>query len=484
MFKIRRLKIFFTVFIALLFIHMNAFAEDPVEVNPNTKPGEAPSKNLEKEPVTGGQNTDSKFKDAFKEADSTFKSGGLISSSYVELQQLHMRFEKERETCTDRHKWAENSCLEFLSEHMIDGTAKVNSILGLLNVTGVNDACNTMQRAMDVAQAAMTSYTTVCGTMKVGCGTSCVAARKTLDQIKAASKKAYSDAHCMNSLDTICTGVILPKFRQDLNALAAEYNKDLSESDPLSMVGKAKLCKEKYSQLLTSGLTGLASVLKSMSAAKQCEKDSRGQVAVDDAIAVKCADPANEQLPECICLKKPNTPGCENGPTIRETNSSNGNIAAMGGLGDIGASGGGISGPDFGGGGIGDDVPGVEPREPASAGMAGGGGGSSAGLGGGGGGGSGSGPGGEAGDGKSKLNTNILGGAGGGGGGGWGAGGYNSGSGDKYRAYLPGGDKDPNRGVAGQEAAWNKEVTGHGGKSNWDKIKDRYRDNRNTLLAN
>ncbi|AHI07249.1 hypothetical protein BDW_13745 [Bdellovibrio bacteriovorus W] len=482
MYKFRSRKIFFTVFIALLSMQSNTFAQDTGESAPAVAPAADAAAGAPKEPVTGGQNTDSKFKDAFKEADSTFNSGGLISSSYVNLQKLHAKFEKERETCTDRHKWAENSCLEFLSEHMIDGTAKVNSIMTLLNVSGVNDACNTMQRAMDVAQAAMTSYTIVCGTMKVGCGTSCVAARKTLEQIKEFSNKANSDVSCKDPTDTICTGAILPRFKADLNALAAEYSKDLSESNPLSMVGKEKLCKEKYSQLLTSGLAGLASVLKSMATAKQCEEDSRGQVAAADATAVKCADPANEQLPECICLKKPNTPGCENGPTIRDTNSSNGNIAAMGGLGDIAASSGSGSGPDFGGGGIGESMPGVEARDPASAGVGGGGGGS-AGLGGGGGG-SGSGPGGEAGEGKSKLNTNILGGAGGGGGGGWGSG-YSSGSGsDKYRAYLPGGDKDPNRGVAGQEAAWNKEVTGHGGKSNWDKIKDRYRDNRNTLLAN
>lgn len=493
MFKIRSLKIFFTVFIALLFTHQIAFANesDPQSVGGATNAtATAGSQSDPKKPedATGGKNVKSKFQEKFKSANDLHAyillGGGLSdANAFSEINSLNETFVEQRKTCTDRHTWAENSCLEFLSEHMVGATSAVNSVLGLLNVSGVNDSCNTMQKAMDIAQAGLTSYTAVCGTMKVGCGSSCVAARKTLESIKKAKARVEA-ASCkfIPQEGNECTANI-ENFKGAVKNLWNEYDKDLKEDEPLSMVGKAKLCTEKYSDLVRSGIAGLASVMKSLTAAKQCEEDSRGQVAAADAIAVKCADPANEQLPECICLKKPNTPGCENGPTIRESNSSNGNIAAMGGLGDLSASDGSGSGPDFGGGGLGESMPGVEPREPASAGV-GGGGGSSAGLGGGGGGGSGSGPGGEAGEGKSKLNTNILGGAGGGGGGGWGSGGFGSGSGDKYRAYLPGGDKDPNRGVAGQEAAWNKEVTGHGGKSNWDKIKDRYRDNRNTLLAN
>lgn len=44
-----------------------------------------------------------------------------------------------------------------------------------------------------------------------------------------------------------------------------------------------------------------------------------------------------------------------------------------------------------------------------------------------------------------------------------------------YAAYLPGREKDPHRGIAG-ESAWRKEVTGAGGRSNWSKLKERYQD--------
>jgi hypothetical protein len=129
----------------------------------------------------------------------------------------------------------------------------------------------------------------------------------------------------------------------------------------------------------------------------------------------------------------------------------------------------------------------AEGKDTASAGGApapvGGGGGGGAGLGGvGGGSGSGRDPADDK-TGQKALNANILGGGGGGGGGGgWGARGGGSDSSKGYRSYLPGGDKDPNK-MAGQQS-WTKEVTGQGGKSNWEKVKDRYRDNKSTLLSN
>lgn len=440
--------------------------------DPAAKGDDELNKNLDIDFAKLHQEVETKFAEA--------RALAMTSNNYEKLKTVGTRFSAERASCTKWHASAASSCLENLSEHMISGTSKVNALLSTLNVFGVNDSCNKMGQAMNIAQVALTGYTGVCGAMKSGCGLFCVGARKTLGELQKLNKEMVNK--CPPPTSTLAADCEQKKgeFETALKQLSEGYQQELAEDQIMSMAGKAKLCTDKYANLLLSGLTGLASVGKSLSDAKKCEEDSVGNDMAANS-KNKCDDPANAQLPECICLKKPNTPGCENGPTIRESNSSNGSIAATGGVGDIGLGSNDGMGPDFGSGGIGEDMPGVDPREPASAGMAGGG-GSSAGLSGGGGD-SGSGAGGSAGDGKSKLNTNILGGGAGGGGGGWGSGSFGSG-GDKYRAYLPGGDKDPNRGVAGQDAAWNKEVTGHGGKSNWDKIKDRYRDNRNSLLAN
>jgi hypothetical protein len=85
---------------------------------------------------------------------------------------------------------------------------------------------------------------------------------------------------------------------------------------------------------------------------------------------------------------------------------------------------------------------------------------------------------------KSKLNTNILSGydGGGGGGGSRGGGGSSSNKDSQYNAYLPGGAKDPSRGIASKTFA-NGEITGSGSKSNWEKVHERYTDNKPTLLG-
>jgi len=80
-----------------------------------------------------------------------------------------------------------------------------------------------------------------------------------------------------------------------------------------------------------------------------------------------------------------------------------------------------------------------------------------------------------------RLNTNILGGGSGGSGGGAGFGsGPGYGEDASLKAYKPGGDKDPSRTIASQLA---KEVTGQGGRSNWEKVKSRYIDNTGKLLG-
>ena len=82
------------------------------------------------------------------------------------------------------------------------------------------------------------------------------------------------------------------------------------------------------------------------------------------------------------------------------------------------------------------------------------------------------------------LNTNILSGMDGGGGGGGGSrgGGRVDPSLSAYQAYMPGGAKDPSRGVASKTFG-NGQVTASGSKSNWEKVRERYRENKPTLAG-
>jgi len=231
--------------------------------------------------------------------------------------------------------------------------------------------------------------------------------------------------------------------------------------------------------LAVSAIAGITSIANSLNQGKQCDDDTSASNVAAQTLEQKCAIEANAKLPECICLKNPMLEGCGS-TAVKATTGAEG-FGSVSSSGDktLGTSNG-LKSSDLAMDGAGID--GAGGKNAASAGTpapVGGGGG--AGLGGGGGG---SGSGRDPADDKSGqkgLNANILSGSGGGGGGGgWGSRGGEDSKG--YRSYLPGGEKDPNK-MAGQQS-WTKEVTGQGGKSNWEKVKDRYRDNKSTLLSN
>ncbi|MEZ0392474.1 MAG: hypothetical protein ACAH59_09675, partial [Pseudobdellovibrionaceae bacterium] len=80
------------------------------------------------------------------------------------------------------------------------------------------------------------------------------------------------------------------------------------------------------------------------------------------------------------------------------------------------------------------------------------------------------------------LNPNILSGFDGGGGGGGSRGGGGGRPDSPYGAYMPGGSKDPSRNIASKTFG-NGQVTGAGSKSNWEKVRERYVDNKPTLMG-
>ncbi|WP_374076259.1 hypothetical protein [Bdellovibrio bacteriovorus] len=434
--------------------------------------------------------SDKKISAAKAKLEAAYAQGTLNGGKFPQYQTIvaaEKKYMADKPNCVSRHSGAANACLEHLSPNILTGITTLNTILSTLGGAAVKDQCSGFANAMDIAKAAMTAYTAACGTMKAGCGLSCVSARKGLESIQ---KAVSSDKPICTSTDpatlTACQKAVTEyqTAQQEMNVAAKE---ELNQAEKKSMAGKASLCTDKYAQLLTSGLAGIASLLNSMNQGKKCEEESKGST--PDAVADVCADPAkakteeclckNPQSPECICFKNPRTAGCSTGIAGLGETSTGGqvatgatdktNVSASGGIPNLGGGPGGME--------LGERNP--SSADGAGAPTGGGAGGSLGGSSGGSGGGAGKG---EESAGKKGLDTNILGGAGGGGGGGsWGSYG-GSGSSEKYRAYLPGGAKDPNK--AGGQAAWTKEVSGQGGKSNWEKIKDRYRDNRNTLLNN
>lgn len=399
-------------------------------------------------------------------------------------------------TCVKTQATASWLCREKTSPELQKTLNNVNTVASMITGVAVQDACSNLAKIARIAQAGLTAYTAACSAARASCEASCDTVKTNLDRIKKITESSGGNlstcfpgsmgegaAQCSSYSSTV---------GGELQAVTTTVKKDSAMSGGTedegvaakSIAMKDKACTYTYGNMLVSAGAGIASMISSFKQGQQCDEESEGtgtENVAGGAAVDKCADAATAANdPECICKANPRTPGCSNsyqkandGTASRLTSQG----AELGTANNAGTN----------------TLPGIESdpfaslRDLASTNSGGGdssgigaptgGGGGLSGFGGGGGGGVG-----EQGEAAKKgLNTDILSGAGGGGGGG-GFGSY-KGSDSKLRQYLPGGAKDPSQGVAGQQA-WKNEVTGQGGKSNWDKIKERYRDNKNTLLNN
>lgn len=420
----------------------------------------------------------------------------LLNTQRQKIVEGYERYARNRPKCIELHSTAASACLESLSPHIASTAATINTLLSTAG-TAVTDNCSKFKTAMDIAKGGLTLYTAACGAAKAGCGGYCVAARSGLESMKRYAEVALRAtggvtcnpavhdtpeklAQCESGAKTTYRNVLLglSGTRSVEQAVAGELERNSSNG---SVAEKISLCTTQYAALAASAVSGIASLMGAFNQGNKCEDETTANPTPTASVADltnKCQKEENKNLPECICMANPRTEGCSGsgGDRAGNNNSRSGLTTGDGSNGATRT----VAGAD-----LGSDTPmGIEPgavnNSGGGAGASGSTGGGGSGLGGGSGGGSG-GPNAAAdGAGGKGLDTNILGGASGGGGGGYGGVG---GSGDKYRQYLPGGAKDPAKGMAGQSAA-SREVTGQGGKSNFEKVKDRYIDNKKSLLNN
>jgi hypothetical protein len=355
------------------------------------------------------------------------------------------------EACWASIQTANKMCLEGTSPKIAAGVATINVLLSGVSAMGLTEACSKYRKAMDVATAAMSAFAAQCAYFKYQCDKACHAASKAVGS------------------NTVLTG-----FGQTVSSLT---NTNLAAEK--QWLSRATTECDSYQLQIASAGAGLINLLKKSSEAKQCEDASKGDKEID------CNKSENANNAKCICERTGNTaPGCPgantanaggsslssvststNSSSLQKNNSQNKFTTSedRNGFGDDELRKSGSSGSDPGGSGS------MGGGDGISGGGSGGSGGSKGSKGG-------------ADSGKSKgLNPNILSGEyGGGGGGGFrGRNGYDLPANSAYRAYMPGGAKDPSRATASDSKT--NDVTGAGGEDNWKKVSNRYRDNRPKL---
>lgn len=406
---------------------------------------------------------------------------GVKSTLEAIKQNLAVYHEKQKD-CQAREDKANKYCIESRNPNMKNYLMWAQGIMS--GVSGMMDACSQFGKLMDGTTKALSAYQVACSSMRGYCNSACGSAVKALHDleknkealIKEVTQQASSIAASSQDPQTksACTQ-LSANFRNDVEANSEAIKAELRvDGDYKAVAQKFETCKGYAQELGVAGAGILASAV-SFGTANKCSNSTdsvAGQQPVDCTIE---ANKKNNMT--CICQDAPRTPGCNSGLDTTVAAKSGDAMRSAGGTGDYKP--GSVVSVD----GLTDND--GEKMDLASKGSDG-----SSLPGGPSGGGSGM-PGSSGGFGgapgtdhkkSSGLNTNILGGDGGGGGGGaWG--GYGSDSENSaLRQYLPGGAMDPAAGaMAG--AAVSKQVTSQGGKSNWEKVRDRYRENKPSLLG-
>ncbi len=382
------------------------------------------------------------------------------------------KYPEDQQACADKAETAEFICRENTNPDIVKALPLIQAGMATLS-GGVNDACSKFAQAMDIANKALLAYQAGCSAAKALCQLKCSDAEKILKNGSTAATKACE------GIPPTSDNIVK---RENCNAALTEFNNakdaDLNASTRDSVAKHYAGCAS-YGAQLASAVVGAIGVINSMQQSNKCDKKTQVATPTPAATPVDCTIEVNRLNNQtCICKAAPRTPGCAGGLD----NNLNANRADIMGASEMGGyTPGKVDGADAGvDGSTGDFLGGASSGDGRSSGPGAPVGGRGAGIDGGGAfGGAGSSAAQKSGSG---LNTNILGGEGGGGGGGRGGYGGRSDDDKALRDYLPGGQKDPNGNqIAGHGG--NKGITTPDGKSNWEKVRERYRENNSSLLG-
>ena len=374
-------------------------------------------------------------------------------------------------SCTSKQKIANTLCGESTSPAIGGFLAKYGVLLQAAGqaVKGLAEQCSEIDKLLTLSSVAIGAFQVACSTAQGVCESACATYEASVGPYLSAAETTLAESQ--TAIATYTSG--LPTTSAQLAAAQTQYSKAaLNRGYAMIAQGNSKqaiaLCA-KYGISVEKAIGAGVLALTGMKQAQSCNE----QTASTDA-GIDCTNPQNAAYNQksCMCTRNELPAAeCQN-QTI--ANSVKGPGVQTGGKVTF----------DKDGKPVTDFTP-TENGAPLAAtsslgsGLPGAPSGSGGGVGGAGGGTGGGAQDGFAGGGR-RLNTNVTGGFGGGGGAGFGSGaGY--GEDPSLGAYKPGGAKDPSRTVASQLA---KEVTGQGGRSNWEKVKSRYIDNSGKLLGN
>ena len=423
------------------------------------------------------------------------------------LESLLQTYERNAPACISRGNIALTACMTCLSQHIQTGANVAQTALAALGgVSSATGQCNGIQDAAKYIQGALAAYQVACGGAKALCDSACSSAKSSMTSLKTALERIRANfarpTPCADNAIpfsppgiTTCAAYETAKanaLRQITEALAV-IDPELDQAQAGSIAKKTATCQG-FALTLVSAASGIGSFALLSQQAKNCKKQTQAtaQAAQDkcaplpgktvietrldnSCLASLCSKTEYSSRTECICYTNPRTNGCPSNltpaggdtPGGLQATSVDPNLSSLQASG-TNLPGGSATGPvvntrSSGSGTDGSKSTGSGTGAAPSAGLPGSGTAASTEV---------------APSATQRPSTAMYGSDYGGSGGSGSYSSYGSGGGGALRSYLPGGAQDPARNQASVSAAG---VTSAGGKSNFEKITDRYVENRSTL---
>ncbi|WP_409478498.1 hypothetical protein [Pseudobdellovibrio sp. HCB154] len=258
-----------------------------------------------------------------------------LETNLQELEAAKIKLKEQKESCSSSSGQAEKLCSMVRSEK----AQQVQQVMSLgatvlSKVTAASEACGTTSSISKIAQGGMLAAQGACTAMKFRCDMSCASAKKTIELMKT---KAELIQKCKLTLQAIASSG--SQAQQAATRLSAKLEQELTPEK--SVPSAITQCKNHKLDMATMGLAALG-FLSAFQDAEKCKEQlasgggggngssTSGMAGPQMTTAEYCSQPQNAASITCKCTANPNAEGCTG--SLMNSGVALGKINANGGL--------------------------------------------------------------------------------------------------------------------------------------------------------
>ncbi len=240
-----------------------------------------------------------------------------VQTSLNELRADQEELKKDKISCSDTSAQAERLCSMVRSEkaQQVQQIMSVGATV-LSKVTAASEACGTTSNLNKIAQGGMMAAQAACSAMKYRCDFSCKSAEKSLNKMKAKIEAAIQKCGASRLTTAPTAGPAIDMAFNEYKAMLEEQLKPNS-----AVPASVTQCENHKLDMATMGLAALG-FLSAAQDAQKCKEQlssgggggngtsTSGLAGPQMTTAEYCSQPQNAASITCKCTANPNAEGC------------------------------------------------------------------------------------------------------------------------------------------------------------------------------